>query len=242
MASAPTGPPRSPARSSARALPGAPPAAGPVAAVAGGRGADHGFAAFAAGFFVLHQAWVVLPATLPVQLVVGLLTPLAGVGAAAVVLRSFGWPRRAVALGAVAATVYAQACGAHAAANSIDGASDAPLVTFWDERYGHIAAVAGWLGLLAALCLAEHDAARPRDASGRLLLLAGVLLGCGAFVTTVEGQAWWALPPGAALFAAWAARGPGPLLRTVAGALVLATALLAGWAAWHGGVPELTDL
>jgi hypothetical protein len=71
---------------------------------------------------------------------------------------------------------------------------------------------------------------------------ATALLGVTLFAGTVEGGTWWLLPPAAAAFGAWALARPRPLLRACAAALVLAALLLAVWAAWHGGVPEPSEL
>jgi hypothetical protein len=40
----------------------------------------------------------------------------------------------------------------------------------------------------------------------------------------------------------WALARPRPVIGACAGALALAAILLAGWAAWHHGVPEFSDV
>ncbi len=100
----------------------------------------------------------------------------------------------------------------------------------------------GWIGIITAFCLAEAAARRPWTPSARVLLASGGLLGWAAFTATVEGQTWWLALAATAAFCAWAIRAPRPLLRTVAAAFVLAALLIAGWAAWHGGVPEFTQV
>jgi hypothetical protein len=80
-----------------------------------------------------------------------------------------------------------------------------------------------------------------RGSTGQAVAVA-VLLGFTLFTSTVEGQTWWLLPPAAALLCVWALARPRPLLRACAGAFALAALLLAGWAAWHRGVPEFSDL
>jgi hypothetical protein len=80
-----------------------------------------------------------------------------------------------------------------------------------------------------------------RAGSAQSALVAG-LLGFTLFTSTVEGQTWWLLPPAALVLAVWALARPRPVLGACAGALVLACILLAGWAAWHRGVPEFSDL
>lgn len=201
---------------------------------------DVAFLVFAASFFALHQAWVVLQP--PAQAVVGVLNPLAIVAASALVVHAFGTPRLPALLAIVAATLYVHGRGAHLAANSIQREIDAPIVTFWDERFGHIAGVLGWGALIAAFCLAERAAQRPWALSPVVLAPAGLLLGWTAFTSTVEGQTWWLELVAAMLFSLWALRAPRPLLRTVAAAFALGALLILGWAALHRGVPEFTAL
>lgn len=200
---------------------------------------ERAFLAFAVAFFVFHQAWVVL-ATPVAEAVVSVVTPLAVVAASVGVLRAFGTPLGAALAAVAAATVYVHGRGAHMAANSIQREVDAPIVTFWDERFGHVVGVLGWLGLLAAFCLAERGAPRGWHPAPPLLAVAAVLLGWTTFTATVEGQTWWLQLAGAALFTGWAARARRPLLVTVAAALALGALLIGAWAAWHGGVPEFS--
>lgn len=201
---------------------------------------DVAFLGFAASFFVFHHTWVVLE--MPVEAVVGVLDPFAIVAAAALVLYAFAAPRRPTLLAIAAATLYVHARGAHLAANSIQREIDAQIVTFWDERFGHIAAVLGWVALIAAFCLAERAAQRPCALSPVVLAPAGVLLGWTAFTGTVEGQTWWLELIATALFAPWALHARRPLLGTVAVAFALGALLILGWAAVHAGVPEFTAL
>lgn len=200
---------------------------------------DVAFLVFAAAFFAFHHAWVI-PQTMAVAVAVGVLDAFAIVAATALVLSAFGAPRVAMLLAVAGATLYVHARGAHLAANSIQGEIDAPIVTFWDERFGHIAGVIGWVALTAAFCLAERGARRPPAPSMVVLAPAGLLLGWTAFTSTVEGQTWWLELVAAALFALWARWAPRPLLWTVAAAFALGALLILGWAAWHGGVPEFT--
>ncbi len=182
-----------------------------------------------------------MPLTDPVaEAVAGIVTPFAMVAAAVSVLHALGAARTPVLLAIAAGTLYVQGRGAHLAADSIQRTIDADIVTFWDERFGHIASVLGWVGIIAAFCLAERAARPPWTPSAGVLLVSGALLGSGAFAATVEGQTWWLQIVATALFAAWAIREPRPLLRTIAGAFSLATLLIAGWAVWHGGMPELS--
>lgn len=199
---------------------------------------DVTFLAFAALLFVFHNAWAVLEA--PAEVVVGVLDPFAIVAASALVVHSLAMPRVAVLGVIAAATLYVFGRGAHLAADSIHHRINAPIVTLWDERFGHITGVLGWIALLAAFCLAERAAQRSWKPSPMVLTPAALLLGVTTFTATVEGQTWWLQLIAAALFSLWALRAPRPLLRTVAAAFVLGALLILGWAAVHHGVPELT--
>jgi hypothetical protein len=195
------------------------------------------FAAFAAAFFVFHQIGTVL-ASNRLAAAVDLVTPLAVALATAALLIALDAPRAPVVAAVVAGVLYVDGHGIHLAANSIHNEGiDGDAVYFWDERFGHIEAVLGWFGLLAAVCWAD----RTTEAS-RLLAPAALLLGWTFFTSTVEGQTWWLELPAAALFAVWAWRAPSPLRRAGAAALLLGAALIGIWAAWHGGVPEFSDL
>lgn len=199
------------------------------------------FAGFALVFFVFHQA----PSTFlgpRGEAAVDVLTPFAVVAAGAAVLLALRAPRTAIALAVVAGTLYVHGHGIHLAANSIrnDGV-DNDVAYFWDEHFSHIEAVLGWFGLVAAFCLAERTSAA-RLGSRAWLVVAAVVLGWTFFTSTVEGQTWWLELIAAAGFTAWALREPRPLLRASAGAFLIGAALIAAWAAWHGGVPEFSAL
>lgn len=177
---------------------------------------------------------------------IDLATPFVVVGAAAAVLVSFGARGPALGLAVAAAVAYVDGHGLHLSANSIraeEPTGDVERVAyFWDERFSHWEWHVGLLGLVLAFCLAEPWA-RPAVRSTALQeALVTVLLGVTLFTSTVEGQTWWLLPPAAAFLGVWAFVTPRPALRACAGAVVLAALLLAGWAAWHRGVPEFSDL
>ena len=196
------------------------------------------FAAFAAAFFVFHQIGTVL-ASDRLPIVIDLVTPFAVAAATAHLLIALDAPRGAILAAVFAGVLYVDGHGIHLAANAIHNEGiTGDAVYFWDERFGHIEAVIGWFGLVAAVCAADRT-----ERASRLLAPAAVLLGWTFFTSTVEGQTWWLQLPAAALFAAWAWRSePRPLLRASAAAFLLGAALIGIWAAWHGGVPEFSDL
>ena len=203
---------------------------------------DRAFLAFAAVFFVCHQA----PSTFFTERVeagVDVLTPFAVAAATVAVMLSLGATRGPLLAAVFAGVLYVHGHGAHLAANSIhnEGIDDS-VVYFWDERFSHIEAVLGWFGLVAAICLAERRSAASADSSPALLGLAAVLLGWTFFTSTVEGQTWWLELPTAALFAVWALRERRPLLTAAAGAFAFGALLIGVWAVWHGGVPEFSDV
>jgi hypothetical protein len=177
---------------------------------------------------------------------VDLATPFAVVGLAAVVLVGLGAWGVALGLAVAAGIAYVDGHGIHLAANSIraeDLAGEGERVAyFWDERFSHVEWHVGLIGLVFAFCLAESWARPPVQGSTLQAALVVVLLGFTLFTSTVEGQTWWLLPPAAAVLAVWALARPRPVLGACAGALVLAAILVAGWAAWHHGVPEFSDL
>jgi hypothetical protein len=195
------------------------------------------YLAFAAAFFVFHQIGTVL-ASDRLATAVDLATPFAVAAATAALLSALDAPRGPVLAAIAAGVLYADGHGIHLAANAIhnEGVDDS-TVYFWDERFGHIEAVLGWLGLVAAICAADRT-----ERGSRLLAPGALLLGWTFFTSTVEGQTWWLVLPAAALFAAWAVRTPRPLVRASAAALLIGAALIGVWAAWHGGVPEFSDL
>jgi hypothetical protein len=177
-----------------------------------------------------------------------LLTPFAVAAAAAYGLSN--GPRSAVVVGIAAVVLYVDGHGIHLAANAIGHEDVGPAestVEFWDEHWGHAEWHLGWLGLLAALSLAD-SATPPRPNDRPLLGLGGALLGSAVltgftlFTSTVEGQDWWLTLAVAPVFAVWAATRRGAVLAASATATLLAAALIGIWAAWHGGVPEFSDL
>jgi hypothetical protein len=203
---------------------------------------DRAFLVFAAVFFVFHQLPSVVLSDRG-EAAVDVLTPFAVVASAVWVMLALGASRKPL-LGAVfAAAAYVHGHGVHLAANSIhnEGAGG-DVVYFWDERFSHIEAVLGWFALVAVFCLAERTSAGAPSTSTKLFALAAVLLGWTFFTSTVEGQTWWLELPVAVGFGVWALRAPRPLLRSAAGAFALGAALIVGWAIWHGGVPEFSDL
>jgi hypothetical protein len=177
---------------------------------------------------------------------VDLATPFAVVGLAAVVLARLGAWGVALGLGIAAGIAYVDGHGIHLAANSIRAeglTGEAESVAyFWDEQFSHVEWHVGLIGLLIAFCLAEPWARPPARGSGVQAALVVVLLGFTLFTSVVEGQTWWLLPPAAALLVVWALARPRPILGACAGAFALAALLLAGWAAWHHGVPEFSDV
>lgn len=200
---------------------------------------DWGFLGFAALFFVFHQAWVVLGVPV-IGITVSVMTPFAIVAATVVVLRALDAQGRVVLFAIFAGTMYVYGRGAHVAANSIQNEINAPIVTFWDERFGHIVGVLGWVGLVVAFCLAERAGRRLWEPSPAVLAVAGGLFGWTTFTATVEGRTWWLQLAATAVFVGWALRSPRPLLRTAAGAFLLGALLIGAWAVWHGGVPQLS--
>jgi hypothetical protein len=177
---------------------------------------------------------------------IDLATPFAVIGTAALVLLGLSAWGAGLGLAVAAAIAYADGHGLHLSANSIraeEPAGDVERVAyFWDERFSHWEWHLGLVGLLVAFCLAEPWARPPKRAGSAQSALVAALLGLTLFTSTVEGQTWWLLPPAALVLAVWALARPRPVLRACAGALVLACILLAGWAAWHRGVPEFSDL
>lgn len=171
------------------------------------------------------------------------------VGTAAWALASLGARGPVVAVAIAAAVAYVDGHGIHLSANSIANEGPGPevedLVYFWDERFSHLEAVIGWFGLFACICWAEAQAADRGEVVGsdpRLIAATGVLLGVTLFTNTVEGHTWPIELAAAAAFAAWLARTRGrPLLAATAAGFAVGAALIAAFAVWQGGVPELTD-
>jgi hypothetical protein len=177
---------------------------------------------------------------------IDLATPFAVLGAAALVLVGLEAGGAGLGVAVAAGIAYVDGHGLHLAANSIRAEEPTGEVErvayFWDERFSHWEWHVGLIGLLVAFCLAEPRARPPARASPAQTVLVAALLGFTLFTSTVEGQTWWLLPPAAAVLVVWALARVRPVLRALAGALVLACILLAGWAAWHRGVPEFSDL
>lgn len=203
--------------------------------------------AFVAAAFVFHQ----LPSLLPHRAgdVVDLLTPFAVAGTAAWALSSLRARGPVVVVAIAAAIAYVDGHGIHLSANSIANEGPGPevegLVYFWDETFSHLEAVVGWFGLFACICWAESSAAaRGELVESRPALIAAtaVPLAATLFTNTVEGHTWPIELAAAAAFAFWLARAPGrPLLTATAAGFIAGAALIAVYAIWQGGVPELTD-
>lgn len=180
---------------------------------------------------------------------VDLVTPFAVVGTAALVLASLRAPPVAVAFALIAGVLYVDGHGIHLAANSVGNetglSGDAEDVAhFWDEVFGHIEWHLGWILLVGAVAAAEALGRGPRGRP-RSFALAGAtvaVLGFTLFTSTVEGRTWWLALGATPLFLAWAVRAPRPLVVTAAGAFGLASLLMAGWAIWHGGMPEFSEV
>ena len=203
---------------------------------------DLTFLAFAAVFFVFHQVPSIV-FTDRVEAAIDVFTPFAVVAASAALIIALGASRDLILATIVAAVLYVHGHGVHLAANSIHNEGfESDVIYFWDERFSHIEAVLGWFGLVAVFCLAERASPRSASTSPALLGLAALVLGWTFFTSTVEGQTWWLELPAAAAFGVWALRAPGPLLRAAAGAFAVGALLIAGWAIWHSGVPEFSDL
>ena len=193
--------------------------------------------AFALAVFVVQQ----FPAfTGDTGTWIDLVTPFVVVGVAAWALHAAPNPARVVAL--VAGIAFVDGHGIHLSANDIghyDVTGKAEDVRyFWDEHWGHIEWHLGLLGLLAAFALADARRTRP----DRVELAAAALLGWTLFANTVEGQDWFLTLAAAVVFAAWAAARRSRTLVACASATLLAAALIGIWAAWHGGVPQFSEL
>jgi len=201
---------------------------------------ERAFLGFVAAVFLFHH----LPALSgPAGDWIDLLTPFAVITAAVGVLAAGVPTPRAVALAFVAALLYVDGHGIHLAANSIDNAhpvGDAHKVAhFWDERFGHFEVLAGWLGLLAAFCLAEG---RRASLAVRIAVPTVALLGFTFFTSTVEGGTWFVFLPASVPFLVWAARTRRPLIVCTAASMVAAALLIAIWAIWQGGVPQFSQV
>lgn len=192
---------------------------------------------FAAAAFVFQQ----VPAFIgDAGTWVDLITPFVVVGVAAWALRDA--PHRAAVVALAAAVAYVDGHGIHLAANDIghfDVTGKAEDVRhFWDENWGHLEWHLGFVGLLAALVLADGSTQRP----DRRHLVAAALIGWTLFTNTVEGNDWPLTFVAAGAFAAWAIAVPRRSVVAVTVSTLFASALLGIWIAWHGGVPAFSEL
>jgi hypothetical protein len=172
-----------------------------------------------------------------------LATPFAVVGSAALLLWLLRPGPRVLALAVVAGVLYTSGHGIHLAANSVAGRAPEPSIErtiyFWDERLGHIEWHLGWIGLLAAFVLAASDAAPFRPLVGLATIS---MLGFALAGASLEGQTWWLMLAAAPAFAAYAGARRTHTSLVVAGAVSLAAAAIVAWAAYWGGVPQLTEV
>lgn len=177
---------------------------------------------------------------------VDLITPFPVIGAAVLLLVALEAGQRAFVVAFVGAILYVDGHGMHLAANAINiqglHGHVARLAHFWDEQWGHFEWHMGWFTLLAAACLADLRRSTPAPVPRGLAAATIVLLGGTLFTNTIEGGTWWLELGATAVFAPWALRARRPLLATVAGGFGVAGALIGIWAAWHGGVPQFSDL
>ncbi|MDX6512992.1 MAG: hypothetical protein QOE36_2496 [Gaiellaceae bacterium] len=177
---------------------------------------------------------------------VDLITPFPVLAAAVLLLVALEAGERALVAAFVGAILYTDGHGMHLAGNAINveglHGHVGHLANFWDERWGHFEWHTGWFTLLAAACLADLRRSAPAAVPPRFAAAAIVLLGGSLFADTVEGGTWWLELGATVVFAAWAVRARRPFLATVAGGFALAAALIGIWAAWHGGMPQFSDL
>jgi hypothetical protein len=171
------------------------------------------------------------------------LTPLAVVGAAALVLLTLKEGPGAIALALLAGLLYVDGHGIHLAANSIAHeelhGSAKTVAHFWDEEWGHVEWHLDLIGLACAFCVAARAHSTRLGSPGRL---SAVLLGRTLFTTTVEGATWWLELGATAVCAAWAGRTRRPVVVVSASAFVLGALPIGIWAIWHGGVPQFSDV
>jgi hypothetical protein len=171
---------------------------------------------------------------------IDLVTPFVVIGVAAWALRDAPDSARTVAL--VAGVAFVDGHGIHLAANEIGHygltGKAYDVRYFWDEHWGHIEWHLGLLGLLAALALADGRRGRPDRAE----LVAALLIGWTLFTNTVEGQDWFLTLGAAVAFAVGAIARRTRTLVACASATLFAAALIGVWAAWHGGVPQFSEL
>jgi hypothetical protein len=195
---------------------------------------------FSGAVFVFHNLPAVAGAAADW---IDLATPFAVIGASALLLRQRA-PARVLAVVVVGVLLYVSGHGIHLAANSIDYerlAGDArDTAHFWDEEWGHVQWHLGWFVLILGFCLAERE--RPVGVEPVLGALSALLLAATLFTNTVEGGTWWLELAATLLFVPWALRARRPLLGAFAAAFGLCAIAIGGWALWHGGVPEFSDL
>jgi hypothetical protein len=201
---------------------------------------ERAFLGFVAAVFLFHH----LPALSgPAGDWIDLLTPFAVITAAVGVLAAGAPTPAAVVVAFAAALLYVDGHGIHLAANSVDNAHPVGhahrVAHFWDERFGHFEVLAGWLGLLAAFCMAEGRRAR---LDVRIAVPTVALLGFTFFTSTVEGGTWFVFLPATLPFLVWAGRSRRPLIVCTAAAMVVAAVLTAIWAIWQGGVPQFSQV
>jgi hypothetical protein len=198
--------------------------------------------AFAAAVLVFHHAPTLAGHTAGDW--IDLVTPFAVIGAAAAVLISLRPRAPVLAVALIATLLYVDGHGIHLSANSIGHEpvhGEAERVRhFWDEEWGHAEWHLGWIGLIAAFCLADRERRSP--VARRIGVTIALMLGWTLFTSTVEGGTWWLELAGTATLGGWALLERRPLLLTCAGAFVLAAALIGAWAAWQGGVPQFSEV
>jgi hypothetical protein len=172
-----------------------------------------------------------------------LATPFAVVGTAALLLWLMRPGPRVLALAVAAGVLYTNGHGIHLAANSVAGQpleqSVERTIYFWDERLGHIEWHLGWIGLLASFVLAASDTAPFRPVVGLATIS---MLGFALAGASLEGQTWWMVLAAAPLFVWRAAAHRTHTSLVVGAAVLLAAAGILSWAAYWGGVPQLTEV
>ena len=202
---------------------------------------DLAFLAFAAVFFVFHQFPSIF-LTYRGEAAVDVLTPYAVVASTLAVMLALGASRGPLPAAVLAGVMYLHGQDVHLAATRFttkaSRTTSSTSGTSGSRTSRPCSAGSAWWPLAAS----PSGCRRARSASPALLGLAALLLGWTFFTSTVEGQTWWLELPAAAVFVVWAWREPRPLLRATAGAFALAALLIAGWAIWHGGVPEFSEL
>jgi hypothetical protein len=177
---------------------------------------------------------------------INLATPFAVAAAAAAVLVELEARGLSLVVAVAGGILYVDGHGMHLAADSIrseglEGEAER-VAHFWDERLSHWELHSGLILIVVAFCLAESAARVPVAPVLWAAVATVAILGGTLFAGVVEGGTWWLLPPAALGLGAWALMRPRPVLRTCGGAFGLALLVLVVWVAWHGGVPEFSDL